>query len=227
MSTVISLTTIPSRIEHIESCIDSLLAQGLPVYLWAQKTNIVTGAALQRIPPFLEGKPGLTVTTVEARGPITKLLPAFEAGHKQVITADDDHAYGPHWAEGLIEGQRKHPDSAICYRGRIFDKSKRYKKSGVVSKTQRLVELVTSVWGVIYRRDFFSDTIFEEWKQWHINDDIVISAHLRHRKIPMLAVPRPKGCYITRLPTAHIDPLYAINVKQNKNDEGLAKVFWK
>ena len=227
MSAVISLTTIPSRIEHIESCIDSLLSQGLPVYLWVQTTNIVTGAVLERIPPFLEGKQGLTVTKVEARGPITKLLPAFEAGHQQVITADDDHSYGAHWAEGLIGWQLKHPDSAVCYRGRIFDSSKRYNKSEVVRKTHRLVELITSVSGVIYRRGFFGAAIFEEWKQWPINDDIVISAHLKRRNVPMRVIPIPKGCSLTRLSTAHIAPLYAINVKQNKNDEGLAKVFWK
>ena len=33
--TVISLTTIPDRIDHIEPTIKSLLAQGLPVYVWA------------------------------------------------------------------------------------------------------------------------------------------------------------------------------------------------
>ena len=226
MSTVISLTTIPSRIEHIEGCIDALLSQGLPVYLWAQKTNIVTGDVLKRIPPFLDGKPGLTVTEVNARGPITKLLPAFEAGHDQVLTADDDHAYGPHWAEGLIAGQLAHPDSAVCYRGRVFDKSRSYNKSSIVKQEHRLVELITSVSGVIYRRAFFSDSIFEEWKQWKINDDIVISAHLRKRTVPMRTIPIPKGGYIKRLGTAHIDPLYALNVAGNKNDEGLAKVFW-
>ena len=114
----------------------------------------------------------------------------------------------------------------MCYRGRVFDSSKSYNKSEIVSLTHRLVELITSVEGVIYRRGFFSATIFEEWRQWEINDDIVISAHLRRRKVPMLVVPIPKGCHIKRLGTAHIDPLYALNVAGNKNDEGLTKVFW-
>ena len=227
INAIISLTTIPTRIEHIEPCIDSLLAQGLPVYLWAQKKNIVTGEALQRIPPFLNEKRGLTVTIVDERGPITKLLPAFEDGQMEVITADDDHAYGKNWAAGLIEGQQKNPGSAICYRGRVFDKSKRYKESEVVIRRNQSVDLITSVWGVFYRRDFFSDAIFQEWTQWNINDDIVVSAHLKRRKIPMLVICVPDGCNITRLNTAHIDPLYAINVKQNKNDEGLKKVYWK
>ena len=226
MKPVISMTTIPSRIEHIEPCVDSLLAQGLPVYLWAQKTNIVTGDVLKRIPPFLEGKPGLTVTEVEARGPITKLLPAFEAGHEIVITADDDHTYGPGWAAGLSKNAKKRPDAAVCYRGRIFSKSKLYNESKVITRTRRLVDFITSVSGVLYHRSFFEDSIFEEWKQWPINDDIVVSAHLRRRGVPMLVVPFPKGCRIKRLGCMHIDPLYAINVKRGLNDKGLKKMFW-
>ena len=35
MSAIISLTTIPSRIERIGPALESLTAQGLPVYLWA------------------------------------------------------------------------------------------------------------------------------------------------------------------------------------------------
>ena len=226
MTAVISMTTIPNRIEHIEPCVDSLLAQGLPVYLWAQEKNIVTGTVLQRIPAFLYDKPGLTVTVVEARGPITKLLPALEAGHEMVITADDDHVHGPRWAAGLLEQARRRPGAALCYRGRIFGKSKRYNQSKVITGTRRLVDLITTCWGALYRRSFFDDGIFDDWRAWLMNDDIVISAHLKRRGVPILVVPLPKGCRIRSLTCKHIDPLYKINVKRGLNDKGLKKVFW-
>lgn len=226
MKAVISMTTIPNRIEHIEPCVDSLLAQGLPVYVWAQEKTERTGAVLKRVPAFLYDKPGLTVTVVEERGPICKLIPALEAGHELVMTADDDHTYGPRWAAGLLKGIKKYPDTAICYRGRIFDKSRVYNKSKVITGRHRHVDFITSVSGVIYRRRFFDDSIFEEWREWFMNDDIVVAAHLKRRGVPMMVVPFPKGCKIERLACMHIDPLYKINVKKQLNDKGLRKVFW-
>jgi len=220
------MTTIPNRIEHIEPCVDSLLAQGLPVYVWVQEKTERTGAVLKRVPAFLYDKSGLTVTVVKERGPITKLLPALEAGHEIVITADDDHTYGLRWAAGLLKNAEKRPDAAVCYRGRIFDESRIYSKSKVITKTRRPVDFITGVSGAIYHRSFFDDSIFEEWKDWFMNDDIVVSAHLKRRGVPMLVVPLPKGCHIKRQDCAHIDPLYAINIKKQLNDKGLEKVFF-
>ena len=226
MTAIISMTTIPSRIEHIEPCVDSLLAQGLPVYLWVTKKIKRSKAVLAGIPEFLKHKPGLTVTMVEERGPITKLLPTLEAGHEIVITADDDHTYGPRWAAGLLKQAKSRPDVAVCYRGRIFGKSKRYKQSKVIRGELRFVDFIAGSLGALYRRSFFGDSIFEEWKQWPINDDIVISAHLKRRGVPMLVIPLPKGCCIGTLACKHIDPLYQANVKRGMNDKGLEKVFW-
>ena len=126
-----------------------------------------------------------------------------------------------------MEQSEEHPDAAVCYRGRIFGEDRLYNQSAVISDELRLVDFITSVKGAIYRRSFFSDSIFTEWREWFMNDDIVVSAHLRRRGVPMLVVPVPKDCRIVTLDTAHIDPLYVSNVKRKMNDMGLKKVFWK
>jgi len=93
------------------------------------------------------------------------------------------------------------------------------------------VDLFTNVSGALYKRSFFDDSIFEEWKQWPMNDDIVICGHLRKRGIKRMVVPFPKGCKLARLAIRHVDPLVAWNIgdflrKDSYNDEGLRRLFW-
>ena len=226
MGPIISLTTIPSRIEHIQPCIASLLRQGLPVYLWVQKEVKRTRTMLRTVPAFLENVSGLTVAVVEERGPITKLLPALEAGFKTVITADDDLTYGDGWAEGLVEARWIQP-GVVSYRGRIIVEGQPYNQSTVIKNTVKNVNFVTGVQGTIYQRKFFEDSIFSEWEDWPMNDDIVISAHLNRRGIPITVVPFPPGCKVEILgKVSKINALNKINVKGKLNDEGLTKVFW-
>ena len=224
MKPVISLTTIPSRIEHITRCLTSLLSQGLPVYLWVPKVCSRTGVKLKRIPPSIEDI-GAIINIVDDMGPITKLLPALKAGHQHIITADDDHIYGKGWAKGLMKWGKRLPGSVVCYRGRIFGKNRSYQKSRVITRVHLKADLVTTVSGVLYDSDFFSESIFEEWKEWPTNDDIVVSAHLRHKGIPIEVVPFPKGCGVTRLPCMRTKPLYKVNT--SINNEGLTRIFWK
>ena len=227
MNAIISLTTIPSRIEYIEPCIDSLLAHGLPVYLWIQEEVKRTGAVLGEIPSFLHDKPHLTVAVVPERGPITKLLPAFEAGFETVITADDDLIYGKGWATGLVGAHSLDPDAVLSYRGRILVKGQPYNQSQVVKNTVQDVNFVTGVQGALYRREFFDDSIFSEWEDWQMNDDIVISAHLKRRGIRITVVPFPPGCKVAGFgKVSKIDALNTVNVKGQLNDKGLAKVYW-
>ena len=228
MTPIISLTTIPSRIDHIELCVKSLVAQGFPVHLWVVKQELFRkGKAMLRSVPQALLDSGAIIEIVEDRGPITKLLPAFEAKHDFVITADDDHTYGPGWAQGLVEWSEKRPGVVVCYRGRNLAKNVPYNASKVVTLVNKPVNFITGVSGVLYSRYFFDRHIFEEWKQWPLNDDIVICSHLKRRKIPIEVVPFPEGCGLTRLPATKISPLYSGNVHHQMNDEGLRKMFWK
>ena len=225
MPVVISLTTIPSRIEHILPCIDSLMQQGYPVFLWvARRETQRSGKVLEEIPmAILES--GAHITIVDDRGPITKLLPALEDGYETIITADDDHTYGVGWANGLVEAAAEFPGSVVCYRGRIFDETRLYSRSKIIARRSMRADLVNGVCGALYKPAFFSDEIFSEWLECPLADDIVISSHLKHRNIPIQVV--PTECVITRLQVAYTAPLADINVRQGQNDVGLERMFWK
>ena len=54
MNTVISLTTMPERGRRIEPVLDSLLAQGLPVFLWLPTVVTRTGSKWDKVPEFFE-----------------------------------------------------------------------------------------------------------------------------------------------------------------------------
>lgn len=222
MSAVISLTTIPDRIAGIEPCIKSLCAQGLPVYLWAVRKIARSTTVLGDLPGFLSAYP-VHVQIVDDRGPITKLLPALEAGFDTILTADDDCVYGDGWARGLLDCAADWPGRALGYRGRVLT-GKGYHDSKLVLKRctkPTHVDIITGVFGALYTRRMFDRGIYAEWKAWPLNDDLVIAAHLKRRGVERLVVPRP--CSVTRYGVQAVKPLYAVNTtrKDRRNDEGL------
>lgn len=224
MSAVISMTTLPSRINYLEQCVKSLMAQGPPVYMWLPRYVERIGAGFDEVPGFLQ-ELDVYVEIVEDQGPATKLLPALKR-FDTVLTADDDHVYGKGWADGLLTWAKKRPDAALGYRGRLFGPSLCYNKSRVIKrpKNPMMVDLITGVEGALYRRELFSDSIFEEWQECPHNDDIVFSSHLWRRDVPMLVI--PGSCEIRGMDSDRIDPLYAENVHGKRlNDDGLRKCY--
>ena len=223
MKAVISLTTIPSRIEHIEPCIRSLVVQGLPVYLWAVRKIKRSDMRLKCIPPFLVDA-GVHVEVVEDCGPITKLLPALERGFDTIITADDDRDYGKGWAQGLLAWAEKLPNASLGYRGRILT-GRGYGQSQLVLKSRiekpALVNIITGVEGTLYHAKMFDVGIYDEWRRWPTNDDLVIAAHLKHRGVMCYVI--PSKCSIRPLKVQHITPLFDVNRTKtdSHNDEGL------
>jgi len=220
---IISLTTIPDRIERIETCIESLSKQGLPVYLWAVEKIARSETVLGELPEFL-AEYGVNVQIVPDCGPITKLLPALKMGTETILTADDDCVYGRGWAQKLLAWSRKRPKAALGYRGRILT-GKGYLGSKLVFKSRikkpTKVDIITGVHGALYKAEMFDAGIFEEWKCWPSNDDLVIAAHLKRRRIPRLVVPGP--VLVRDNSVRRIEPLIRINTDGGRelNDRGL------
>jgi len=221
-STVISLTTLPSRLAYLERCVASLVVQGLPVYVWLPRYVERLDVGFDGVPEFLK-EMSVHVEIVEDQGPATKLLPALKR-FDTVITADDDHIYGEGWAQGFLEWAERRPDAALGYRGRQFGSDLRYNKSRLIERSEKLVEvhLITSVHGTLYHRRHFEASIFDEWKQWKRNDDIVLGGHLWQRGVPILVI--PAQCSIRKAGAHATDALWHMN-QQGANDKGLRKFY--
>jgi len=227
MQAIISITTIPTRIKSLELAVQSLVGQGLPIYVWLPRYVERLNAGFDSIPDFFKDFSNVHVEIVENQGPATKLLPALDIC-ETVLTADDDNTYSDGWARGFLEWAEKRPDAALGYSGRVFKETLLYGTSKVVkiidetATDAKPVHIITSFSGTLYHRSFFDPCIFTEWQQWPLNDDIVFGGHLWERKIPMLVIPR--RCTIKRTFAKRIDALWGIN-RHGPNDEGLRKCY--
>ena len=222
---IISLTTLPSRIQYIKPVIDSLKKQGFPIYLWIPKyVKRLNQTFDGKIPRFLNG---IHYEVIEDRGSITKLLGGLEITKSLLITADDDVIYHKDWAKNLINYYESlNIKGACCYRGRVFKGKKMtsYRNTRLVEKHKevRKVNIVCGTWGALYHKDMFSKDIFE--LKHHMVDDIVISCELHKNDISIWCLPSYGN--IKPYQICRKDSLWGHNRGENNNDKAL-RDLWK
>lgn len=239
---IISITTIPARINYIKPCIDSLIRQNMIIYLWIGKKYHRALGEVQEVPDFLKD-PQVRVRRVEDEGSITKLSPAISLYDvDRILTADDDIVYPDDWAENLLKASEKYPESAICYRGRSFryqgEERLPYKKTRLLKGADyEKVDILTGVHGALYRKKFFDNDFFDyrELSYSKYVDDIWISGYLSEKGIDRICIPRgdiknydsPVGKAMHR-----IDCLTRINWGgqsriKDFNDEMIKRFVWR
>jgi hypothetical protein len=116
---VVTLTTIPERLDNAPLAIESLLRQKVKpdrIVLWL-------GKAFETAPlPQLlarQATRGLEIRFVEDVGPHTKIVHALrEFSDCLVVSCDDDKFYPANWLEQLLAGHQRHPDCVVCQRSR-------------------------------------------------------------------------------------------------------------
>lgn len=235
-SLIISLTTIPSRIDKIEDCIKSLLNQSIPIKieLWLPKIGIRDGIQIKKIPNYLIDNK-ISINYIEDIGSISKIYFSLKKYSNEkdfiIITVDDDVKYPKNFVENLLKYSKLYPNSALCYRGRkILNNNLDYNyikllKSNEISKIEE-IDIITGTWGVLYKSKFFTEDFFilEKDKKLNLTDDIVISAHMKKNDIKSYVIP----CKEQFTPTeAHkINALWELN-KDGKNNNYAINYFKK
>lgn len=123
--TVISLTSIPPRFHHLETCVGSLLNQSARI----DEVVVYIPKTYRRFPqdfalPVLPEGAQLRIVADDL-GPATKVLPAvrdYDGTDTRILFCDDDRIYDPDWAKRLISASDDHPDCAIASMGhRVSD----------------------------------------------------------------------------------------------------------
>ncbi len=126
MKVVFSLTVIPPRFGDLTATLESLLAQDLDDF----EVRLYIPKHFARFPEYQGERPDVPEGVVICQpdsdyGPASKLLHAlkdFENDPDQVIIyCDDDQIYQSDWARKLLNASKKHPDCAICARGRDLE----------------------------------------------------------------------------------------------------------
>lgn len=234
MKPIISLTTIPERVAHIEPCLASLDNQGPDVHLFIALRNQRIGSQFDSLPNFVDKYCFVHCIVGSDLGPATKLIPALRRGYERVITADDDRIYAEGWADKLLEAADRLTGTAIAFCGRRLTKSKTYSDGEKIVdvKEDTSVDILTGCMGTYYERAMFADDFLENYSfsgrksDPANNDDLLVSDHLWSNSIPMI-VPADLSSSMIREDKRikEIKPLLENNRRRGMNDEYIKDLF--
>jgi len=231
--TVISLTTIPSRMPYIEQTLKSLLRQdrvmkiilNIPLYSDKEQCKYKIPHNIRR----MEQKyPWFCINRIEQDyGPASKLLPILKlTGIEKIIVCDDDVIYGPQLVRQLVDGSNIYPDCAIT-----IHTSSNYQYTPGVSLQDKDVTIVRGYSGYLVRPQFFkSSNIFDYTntpRECRISDDLWISGHLLANNIKIMClkfsiktIPWPSASF-------RINAIHRTDNKQSKSDKIVKQYFKK
>lgn len=220
--TIISLTSIPSRLDQmgpVVECLRRQTAEISSIILWLPKTY--------RRPEFRDTAIPKPPKGVEVRisdedfGPATKVLPAvqaFEGQNVRIIYCDDDELYQPDWAETLINASNVHPNACVCVNGLTVSWIENLATSrrarfrlmnaltlGVTGRRFRRarpkkrpgigrVDIAQGFGGVLVRPDFFGSAVYDIPDVLWTVDDTWLSGHLATQGVPIERVAARKMC---------------------------------
>ena len=203
MKTIVTLTTIPSRLTDnygdsgIKACISSLQNQtytnyeihfNIPyVHKHSQKEYV--------IPNWLEEFDKFKIFRTEDFGPATKLIPTVERSidpEDIIIVADDDLIYCPEMVQAQVDNQTKWKEEIIGYDGmrsrnddgtsasRFGDSRDYYFTSQSFSSK---VDILQHYKTISYKRRYFEDDFFNfarDYYSW--SDDLLLAGYFAFKK---------------------------------------------
>ena len=191
---VVSITTLPSRLDGLRKVLDSLLRQRrLPdrIYLnipyLTRKGHEYDSDKIRRIERMSSL---ITVNRCQDEGPITKLLPVLDLEIDPdtiIITFDDDNYVGPNVIRLFEEKSRLYPDSCLSFSGWCVGQFPFYYQ--LISDNVEDVEVdwLQGCHGILYRRKLVDPDQLRNFRTdldvLERNDDHRISAYLTCPKI--------------------------------------------
>lgn len=211
---IITLTTIPPRMNTIIPTLNSLLMQTADIekiYLFIPKKYRRPEFDDYVMPDYPDG---IEVQVVEFDyGPATKILPAikkFSGQDKTIIFCDDDRIYDSGWAQRLLDASEKMPDHCIVERGFNLDRIEakgKYNTKNLAYRLKRLfslgkwkasaaakpgeVDVLEGYGGVLVKPRFFNEDVFEIPDVLWTVDDTWLSGNLAVNGVKIWLNQRP------------------------------------
>jgi hypothetical protein len=241
---IVSMTTIPGRINKIFPAINSLMDQALKpdrIYL-SVPSHSRRENRTYIVPEGLLNHPLVKVVPADRDwGPATKLIPVLmnkeTTPDGMILAVDDDNIYPHAFLSTFRHYARILPHAALSLRGWHIPASRRWKDSreftGVQISTPVKTNVVTGCGGILVRPCFFDEAFFDYDKappQAFFVDDIWISGHLARRNIPKYVLPF-SGSFIY-IPTLATLSGLALDRTENRTGENndtmidYFKAFW-
>lgn len=224
---IISLTTIPPRMDKIAPTLLSLVNQTAEidaVILWIPEHYRRVEFSNFKLPEVPEG--------VEIRrcafdyGPATKVLPSIETFRGQdvrILYCDDDRLFHPEWAATILRESDLHPGECIAEAGEVveltirkaFRPTRAYrmlriatlglygyfyrKKNRALDPGYGRVDICKGYGGVLVRPEYFTDAAFDIPDLLWTVDDFWLSGQLALNNISIRKVTRRENSAKTDL----------------------------
>lgn len=245
---VVTFTTIPERISHIDVMLKSILDQSVrpdKIYLCIPEISRRTQSAYVIPDWFKQVKILEIIKTPQDFGPITKLIPTWlkekHGENTRIIIVDDDHVYSRYLIESLVLWSERFPGAALGLTGVLvpsnclptdivhgpgnFLNSLCIRSSNINALSY--VDYFLGFAGVLFRSKFFNETILDYSNTpagAFFEDDLWIGGHLAKANIDRFIIPplgkrlMPKSCKKT------IDTP-ALSLEENKGGENMDAVY--
>lgn len=200
---VVSMTTLPERVNRIKPTLLSLIDQTIKpkkILVWIPKSFKRTDESVSSVQE-LANLPLVEVRFIEQDlGPITKLIPSlkehWDTPEQRIVCADDDIIYSKVLIEDYEQHSRQH-DCALCVIGyqvpqSLKDKDRfSHKVYGNRIREVKKVDAVTGYGSFMIKPKYFDDQFLEEERpeQAFFTDDLVISANLSKEQVDKLVIP--------------------------------------
>lgn len=241
---IISLTSIPSRMNKLHVVIESLLRQTVKpsrIVLWLSEYDRNGNRILdkEKIPFLLRRqiKRGLEISYCDDIRSYRKLLPTLQKyPGANVITADDDIIYPKDWFELLYAAHLRFPECVACYRGvKIgFDVDGRLLPYSDWPESEDNMDPRFDIFpqgcgGIMYPKGIFNEELFNKDVFMDIcltADDIwfkAMSLHNCRKVIKLNKIHRDFPCI--RESQNPNETLHYVNNTLGQNDVQISKVF--
>lgn len=215
---VFSLTTIPSRLEHIDETLKSLLRQSLApreIRLNIPKYSKREQCAYE-VPERIRDLAAVRIVECDDLGPATKLIPSVLQlpAEQRIVVVDDDRNYPPNLLADLAAASDAAPDAAFSFCGWIVPPDLVHRPANLFTivfirppapvlarriRRPRQVDIVRGVGGYLVKPRFFDIDALVDYSDApeaaFFVDDVWISAHLR---APKFVVPARHSNYQPR-----------------------------
>lgn len=202
MKTIVTLTTIPSRLSFqdesgIKTCIKSLVNQtyqDYEIHFNIPNENKTTGEQYI-VPDWLSEYDKVKIFRTEDFGPATKLIPTVERitdPETVIVVVDDDLIYHEEMLQAQVDNQIKWPEAIVGYDGlrsrdedgafaSNFKDARDYFFTSQWFSTR--VDILQHYKTVSYKRRYFEEDFFDFAKEnYSWADDLLMAGYFSYKK---------------------------------------------
>ena len=233
---IVSLTTVPSRINIIEKSLESACRQTIK----PDAIVLNLGKELFKdtvLPDFIKGYEdrGLTVKYVHDIGPHTKYYPVMKQyTNDLIITMDDDILYDSKMIERLLDMHARYPEAVCANRAHVitFDRDGKmlpynsWIDAGFLGPGPSSLYLATGVGGVLYPPGCMDEDLFNEKliRDLSFKADDIWLKWMQLKKGTKVVSRRAVIKHLSEASDSQKEALSYENVNNSRNDKYIRKI---